>query len=186
MRHFTGFVLLLILSFSACRTPEDSKSSETQATTDQITVAEKEKTITTTSEPSEPRSTKPIARSSFSEVTFSPRIQSFQFSPLRNQSFVTQKGTRFTIPANAFLLPDGSKATDSVTLRISEFYTKADFVRAKLSTETEGGLLESGGMFYMEVFSEGQALKLDKPLDISIPTKNTQTSSTEDMEVFVA
>jgi len=77
----------------------------------------------------------------------------------------TPKGTILKIAKNSF---DVGKNVP-VKLEIKEAYTIQDILLAGLSTESNGKLLKSGGMIYVNATANGDEIKLLKPMSISIP-----------------
>lgn len=81
------------------------------------------------------------------------------------------QGTRIFIGSNSFQFADGSPANDSITIELKEFYTKTDIILAELSTSSDNGLLETGGMIYLNATSHGQELEIkeDKKIVAHFP-----------------
>ena len=79
----------------------------------------------------------------------------------------TAKGAIIRIEKNSFGLSSNSK----VALEIKEAYTMQDILLAGLSTESNGKLLSSGGMIYINATANDRDIKLLKPIKISIPGK---------------
>lgn len=91
------------------------------------------------------------------------RTQTFSIDPVKENRIVGARGGIFTIPAGAF---DG---TESVTIELKEVYSPIEILAAGLTTESNGQLLESGGMFYMNAKRDGKELELKKEINGSIP-----------------
>jgi len=66
------------------------------------------------------------------------------------------------IPENSLEFEDGTPCRTPVDVRVWEFYDFADILLAGLSTESDEGLLETGGMVYLEAESQGRKLRLRK------------------------
>jgi len=84
------------------------------------------------------------------------------------------QGTRITIPANSLITESGNEVTGNVKVELKEVFTKKDMILSGLTTvTTEGNLLESGGMFYINAtvnsqrlkFKEGKSIELQIPID---------------------
>jgi outer membrane protein assembly factor BamB len=78
------------------------------------------------------------------------------------QVVVTSGGAGIQLPANGFLLPNGSAATGTAQARIREIYSVADMLLSNMPT-TQGGsrkLLISGGEFSIQVWQNGVRLRL--------------------------
>lgn len=74
--------------------------------------------------------------------TLAPKNQVFLINPLKDTSIMTARGVQFHIPAYTF------DAESEITLSIQEFFEKTEAYLQGLTTlTTDGGILESGGMF---------------------------------------
>jgi hypothetical protein len=73
-----------------------------------------------------------------------------------------EEGTILKVSENALEFENGTLCRTPVELRVWEFYDFADILLAGLSTESDEGLLETGGMVYMEAESRGRKLRLRK------------------------
>lgn len=82
-----------------------------------------------------------------------------------NYVLKTSKGAIIRIARNSFDVDKNA----SVKLEIKEAYTAQDILLAGLSTESNGRLLRSGGMIYVNATVNEEEIKLLKPLSISIP-----------------
>jgi hypothetical protein len=92
-----------------------------------------------------------------------PQTESFSFVATSGGTFTTQKGTRVTVPANAFINPNGSPYTGTVTVFIMDIYKKSDMLFADMHTATKsGGILESAGEFNIKAVNT-----IGVPLDLS-------------------
>lgn len=103
--------------------------------------------------------------------------QLFEINPDKDTVIETMGGMVFAIPAGAFL-----NATEPVTLEIREAVTPFDIIKAGLSTTSNGELLETGGMFYLNARSGETSLKInpDKPVYANVPTNEIRPN----MQVF--
>ncbi len=93
--------------------------------------------------------------------------QLFEINPAKDTVIETMGGIVFAIPAGAFL-----NAGDQFTLEIREALTPMDIMKAGLSTTSNGELLETGGMFYLNARNGEASLKInpDKPVYANVPT----------------
>lgn len=80
--------------------------------------------------------------------------------PGKDTVITTAKGATISIEDGTFDRP--------VTLEIKEAYTMADMLLGGLVTESDGQLLQSDGMIYINT-ADKQAVKLNKPVKVSIP-----------------
>ncbi len=93
--------------------------------------------------------------------------QLFTINPAKDTVIETMGGLVFAIPAGAFL-----DAKDPFTLEIREALTPMDIMKGGLSTTSNGELLETGGMFYLNARNGETSLKInpDKPVYANVPT----------------
>jgi hypothetical protein len=88
----------------------------------------------------------------------------------------TPKGAILKIAGNSFNVKSGEK----IQLEIKEAFTAGDILLAGLTTRSNGKLLQSGGMIYINATSNGKEIKLLKPINVSTPS----TSYDESMQLF--
>jgi cytochrome c2 len=93
--------------------------------------------------------------------------QVFHINPNKDTVIETQNGIVFAIPAGAFV-----GAEDPFTLEIREAITPMDIMKGGLSTTSNGELLETGGMFYINARNGETSLKInaEKPVYANVPT----------------
>jgi hypothetical protein len=91
------------------------------------------------------------------------RTQLFQIDPTKETRINGARGAIFSIPAGAFA------GTEAVTIELKEVYAPIEILAAGLRTESNGELLESGGMFYINAKRDGKELALKKEIKGSIP-----------------
>jgi hypothetical protein len=96
------------------------------------------------------------------------------------------QGTRIFIEKETFQFADGTPVTGPIELSLQEFYDKSDIVLADLSTESDGKLLETGGMLNIAATSEGKEveIKADKRIVVHFP--KTKGFMSEPMDLFYA
>jgi hypothetical protein len=97
------------------------------------------------------------------------KLQFFNFK-LKNDTIITGKeGTRIFITKDLF----ENYTNGKVTLELKEFYTKEDFILNGLSTITnKNELLESSGMFFINIKEDGKQLKIKKGKELRIESSN--------------
>lgn len=117
---------------------------------------------------------------------FAPKTQIFNISNNDEQEIYCELGTYIHIDSNSFVFLDGSPVTSPVIFEVKEFYDKQTVLLSGLATNTKGGFLESGGMLHLEATSNGKKVKLQKEIDIEMPTFNTDTRSKKGMKVYLA
>ncbi|RXK61861.1 hypothetical protein ESA94_02260 [Lacibacter luteus] len=91
------------------------------------------------------------------------RTQIFTIDPAKANTLKGFRGGIFNIPAGAF------EGTAAVTIELKEVYAPIEILAAGLTTESNGELLESGGMFYINAKRDGIQLELKKDIQGSIP-----------------
>jgi Cytochrome c len=93
------------------------------------------------------------------------RTQLFSINPQKENLIKGVRGGEFKIPKGAF------EGNEPVTIELKEIYAPIEILASGLTTESNGELLESGGMFYINAKRNGEQLDLLKPIDGSIPTE---------------
>lgn len=88
----------------------------------------------------------------------------------RDTTLLTKNGALLKIPKGA--LQSGST---SVTLEIKEAYTAEQMIRSGLTTQSDGELLSSGGMIYINA-KGGQEVKITQAIKVALPTGNLDSS----------
>jgi hypothetical protein len=84
------------------------------------------------------------------------------------QVITGEKGTILNIPPNSFVDEEGELVTEKVTLRLKEVYELEDMIIEQVQTTSEGKLIETGGMLFIEVTNAvGDTLQLAENKTIS-------------------
>ena len=117
---------------------------------------------------------------------FAPKTQTFTISNNDEQDIYCELGTYIHIDSGSFIFLDGSPVTAPVIFEVKEFYDKQTVLLSGLATNTKDGFLESGGMLHLEATSKGKKVRLQKEIDIEMPTYNTATRSKKGMKVYLA
>ncbi|MCW3126107.1 MAG: OmpA family protein [Bacteroidetes bacterium] len=93
-----------------------------------------------------------------------------------------RNNTTISIPAEAFVNSDGRKVSGKITVTVKEALNMADFLAQDLSSVSDGQLLESRGMVYIDASANGQRVSIDqsKPINVAIPALKTD----KDMKLF--
>ncbi|MHB1278456.1 MAG: OmpA family protein [Bacteroidia bacterium] len=110
--------------------------------------------------------------------------QQFMFEDNGPQEVQGTKGTQLLIPSDAFQTKSGQAIPNNeVVFVLEEFPGMGEAISHQLSTLSGGQILESGGMFRMEAYYQGEALdlKTGKEIDVRLPSTNVQKG----MSVFV-
>jgi hypothetical protein len=109
--------------------------------------------------------------------SFRPKYQIFRWDNQGDTTIVCDKGTIFKFKANSFYFPNGSKITLPIEFRIKEYYTNSEFISESLETSTKDELLETGGMFYVGVYSGNTELKLKDGYSYSIEVPRNENKN---------
>jgi hypothetical protein len=110
-------------------------------------------------------------------------LQSYNLNQQGTTIISSENGMTITVPENAFTTKDGKTVPqDQVVLKLEEFHNPLDFIFNKLTTISDGKMLESGGMFKItaEFNNQELLLKNDKKLNVEMPSKNIKPN----MNVF--
>jgi cytochrome c2 len=100
--------------------------------------------------------------------------QDFSINADKDTQLVTLHGSLVHIPAGAF------NSSVPVSIEIREAFTPSEIFAAGLSTESNGRLLRSAGMIYINAMANGDSVDLLKPIDVSIPNNYYD----EEMQVY--
>ena len=98
-----------------------------------------------------------------------------------SQSFTIEgkEGTLVNIPAGSLAFETGEPCNLPATVRMWEFYTLPDILLAGLSTDCDEGLLQTGGMIYLEAEAKGLPLKVSKGRKIKVDFNPVRTIDSE-------
>lgn len=89
--------------------------------------------------------------------------QYFSFEASKDQLIVGENGTKIAIPANSLLDGSGNLLQGTSRLELIEFVTLYDLIDNGLSTQTQSGVLSTGGSCYIMIYdSLGRECKLAK------------------------
>jgi mono/diheme cytochrome c family protein len=108
--------------------------------------------------------------------------QGFVINNANDTVIETEKGMVLVIPADAFVDENGHKVTN-VNFEVKEVFETTDILKAGLTTLSDGKLLETSGMFFLNAYDKvGKKLVLadDKKILAEIPNMNPR----EDMMLF--
>jgi TonB family protein len=109
--------------------------------------------------------------------------QVFSVVTSKDTTLICKEGTRITIKANSFIKERTKQAViGSVKIAVTEYYKMSDIILAKLSTSTNGKMLETGGMLNITANSNNDncILKSGSPISIGFPSKKRK----ENMELY--
>lgn len=103
---------------------------------------------------------------------FSAPSQIFTLHPDSAVVVTGDEGTTMTIRPHSFIKKDGSRPDSIITLELKEAYSKSEMIFNGLSTMSDGKLLESGGMIYINAMSGQDTLSLAKQMQVTMPNKS--------------
>ncbi len=98
--------------------------------------------------------------------------QSFTINANKDTTVVGAKGTILKFRANSFRTSYDRKVDGQIQIELKEFYSKEDFIKNRLSTNTvDGRILISSGMISIQAKSDTSTLMLenDQPMTIMFP-----------------
>ncbi len=109
--------------------------------------------------------------------------QLFTFNATIGGTFTGEKGSVLTVPANAFVHPDGSLVTGSVTIELKEVFSNKDMIMAQKFPVSFFDPLDSGGEFFVEARQNGQALAVADEVFVGLVIPAQQPEN-EEMLLF--
>ncbi|HVA98027.1 MAG TPA: hypothetical protein VNG53_03955 [Bacteroidia bacterium] len=112
-----------------------------------------------------------------------PPANYFNIKSNDDTTLLGKKGTFIFVPRNCFVLKNGQIYKGNIRLKLKEVFDKSDMILSNLQTESNGKLLESGGMIYLDAKgANGVQLKIinGTSLYVEIPTKEKKA----EMEVY--
>lgn len=107
--------------------------------------------------------------------------QVYKIDPKRDTVIETENGIVFQFGANIFLNKFGENPEEPIDIEVKEAMTPADIIKAGLSTSSNGQLLETGGMFYINARSGNDNLIIDQRRSIGVAVP---ASSKTEMMLF--
>ncbi len=101
-----------------------------------------------------------------------PDIQRFGFASSEGATIEGKDGILVIVPSNAFVDSSGKVVSGKVEFKLVEALGIEQMVLYRLQTMSNGSILESGGMFYIEAQVDGTPVQINptRPLYIEIPT----------------
>jgi len=113
---------------------------------------------------------------------FEKPTQSFNFKSDEDKLITCKEGTIISVKSNSFVTESGKPVKGDLNIRVKEYYTSSDILLANLTTTSDGKILETGGMIYIEAFHNNEKcqLKKDASIEISFPTSDKK----DDMQLF--
>lgn len=90
----------------------------------------------------------------------------FEINTKSDTVIETENGLVFVIPQDGFETLEGKEVNGDVTFKVKEAFDELDIMQAGLSTTSNGELLETGGMFFLEASHQGKELRMKKGKEI--------------------
>lgn len=84
----------------------------------------------------------------------------------------TENGLIIVIPANAFINKEGRTITENIKFNVKEAFNAHDIITSGLTTLSNGELLATGGMFFLEAYYKGEKLELSKGKEVLLDIPN--------------
>ncbi|PKP31428.1 MAG: hypothetical protein CVT99_08770 [Bacteroidetes bacterium HGW-Bacteroidetes-16] len=115
-------------------------------------------------------------------MQFDKPKQTFILKADEDKTITCKEGTKLTVNENSFITSSGDSVTGDIEIRVKEYYKISDILLANLSTTSNRDILETGGMIYIEAFSNGEECELKKgaTIEIAFPAKDKK----DDMQLF--
>lgn len=110
-----------------------------------------------------------------------PKKQVFKIDAHRDTTVIGEKGTKFAINQGTFVNEDGTVAT-SVALTLVEVKSVAEMIGAGLHTTSNGRMLQTEGMFFIDAKDGNKQLTMAPGKSISVEVSANRTQS--DAKIF--
>ncbi len=121
---------------------------------------------------------KPIAtKSTIDYTSFKKAPQEYIVDAEQEVTVTCDEGTKLTIKKHSFTDPvTNNLVRGKVDLKVTEYYKLSDMVLGDLTTTSDGELLETGGMLFIDVYKNNRKLRLkpNNPITISFPKKGNK------------
>lgn len=120
------------------------------------------------------------------EMVYTPEQldnQVFSIDVTKDTTLISNKGVLLKIFSGSFVDEENNKIEGDIQIEFKEALDKSSFVLANLTTMTNGRILESGGMIYVNATQNGKQLQLadDHVIGVSVPAKDTLQ---QDMQIY--
>jgi hypothetical protein len=108
----------------------------------------------------------------------------FNINSERDTLLCGKSGTKVFVRKNTFVDQAGNSVTGSVALELREAITNEDIVLGNMTTLTNGQILQSGGMVYLNASMNNVPLAIGKgnAIDVSVPS----TEKRDGMQIYSA
>ncbi|MDW5288038.1 hypothetical protein [Formosa sp. PL04] len=128
--------------------------------------------------------TKPEVKQKIADTIKIPKkpVQNISFNSEKDTTLVFKEGTKLTIKRGSFRDQNNKVISGRIELEVTEYYTLSDILLANLATQSNGKLLETGGMLNIKAYQNNTPLHLapNSTIEILFPTK----SKKDGMQLF--
>jgi len=111
-------------------------------------------------------------------------VQTFSVSGISGGNMTTTHGSIIHIPANGFVMQNGTPVTGNVDIAIKEIVTPAEMILNNMPTVSNGRPLESGGEFRITASKNNQPVKLAPGNILRIEIPDRPNVNMNNMQVF--
>ncbi|OWU90544.1 energy transducer TonB [Flavobacterium sp. WLB] len=185
MKHKLISLFVLVFIIFSCK--NETKESNS--------IAEPQKSNTNTTESDSIKSDSAAVESSTNNLAENKKLlldfylkndkkpQYFLINNNKDTTIVCAEKTKITITANSFIISKTQKeVSGQIKISVKEYYSISDILLGRLSTTSNGKLLETGGMLDINAVSgvEKCDLKKGKSIEIEMPKKKEK----EGMQLF--
>jgi hypothetical protein len=108
--------------------------------------------------------------------------QDFQIEPNRDTTLIGENGTVLRIYKNSFVDENGNEINAPIKIELKEALNPIDIVNANLTTTSNGKLLQTGGMIYLDAKCGNKSLRIAENCSIGVIVPNEKIES--DMKIF--
>jgi len=109
--------------------------------------------------------------------------QSFVIDNMKDTIIVCEKGTKIEIPRNCLIVKrDKSNPKGLINLQVTEYYEVPEMIEAGLTTQSGSKILETGGMLYIQAFSDDDECVIDNKASIGLKFKDI--TERDSMHIF--
>lgn len=175
----TGIVGLMV----ACDAPNEVKESVETQPLDSIPVAMNSTSLVDTQTVSTPEPPKKLHKPSapslkkYLRQRDRKKVARFTIDSDRDTTVKLPQGTVVKFEQSAFVSKStGNPVEGPVEIHVKEYYGLGDFLTAGLTTQFDGGLLESGGTVYVSATAGGEACELAQGRTLKLAYNNQEQS----------
>lgn len=173
---FSAFTFVI---FSCKNEPKENVSKQKpleQQTENIVNDSAKSDSGTVSSKSKNPDLDKKLLSDFFTKNDKKPQF--FTINNTQDTTIVCAENTKITIRANSFALAkSGKEVSGKITIAAKEYYSVSDIILGRLSTTSNGKLLETGGMLHITATSDNEKcdLRNGKAIEIEFPRKKEKT-----------